>query len=138
MPRDHALRRARRLGDLRNQTNSKSIGQRGIFGDGLKSQFTTAIIIVDSTKIAGQPIGPIADYIAMLALSQGQSYDVCQNVPTITNLLASGCAEDMRPTALTDVDATYLRGLYKMAPGGSYMMERGSIAYAMKKELGGY
>ena len=107
-------------------------------GDGLKSQFTTAIIIVDSAKIAGQAIGPIADYVAMLALSQGQSYDTCQNVPTITNLLASGCAEGMRPTALTDVDSTYLRGLYKMASGGSYMMERGSIAHAMKQELGGY
>ncbi|HSS12391.1 MAG TPA: hypothetical protein VLL04_00760 [Rhizomicrobium sp.] len=107
-------------------------------GDGLKSQFTTAIIIVDSAKIAGQPIGPLADYIAMLALAQGQYYDVCQNVPTITNLLAPDCAEGMRPAALTDIDVTYLRGLYKMAPGGSYIGERGSIAFAMKKELGGY
>jgi hypothetical protein len=107
-------------------------------GDGLKSQFTTAIIVVDSTKIAGQAIGPVADYIAMLALAQGQYYDVCQNVPTITNLLAPDCAEGRRPAALTDIDVTYLRGLYKMAPGGSYMGERGSIAFAMKKELGGY
>ena len=107
-------------------------------GDGLKSQFTTAIIMVDDAKIAGQAIGPLADYIAMLALGQGQYYDVCQPVPTITNLLAPGCADNRKPAALTDIDVTYLRGLYKMTSGGSYGGERASIAYAMKKDLGGY
>lgn len=107
-------------------------------GDGLKSQFTTAIILVDANKIAGQAIGPIADYIAMLALGQGQYYDECQPVPTITNFLAPNCESPMKPAGLTDVDMTYLRGLYHMSAGGSYLLERGSIAYAMKKELGGY
>lgn len=107
-------------------------------GDGLKSEFTAAIIVVDTSKIVGQQVGPLADYIAMLALSQGQYYDLCQNVPTITNLMAPDCAADMKPASLTDVDLTYLRGLYKMAPGGSYMGERASIAYEMKKDLGGY
>jgi len=107
-------------------------------GDGLKSQFTTAIILIDSSKIVGQAIGPLADYIAMLALGQGQYYDVCQPVPTITNLLAPDCADNRKPAALTDIDVTYLRGLYKMSPGGTYIGERASIAYAMKKDLGGY
>jgi hypothetical protein len=107
-------------------------------GDGLKSEFTTAVIIVDTNKIAGQEIGPLADYIAMLALSQGQYYDVCQEIPTITNLMATGCGGDMKPAALTDIDVTYLRGLYKMDAGTSFMGERGSIAYEMKKDLGGY
>jgi hypothetical protein len=31
-----------------------------------------------------------------------------------------------------------LRGLYKMSPGGTYVGERASIAYVMKKDLGGY
>jgi len=107
-------------------------------GDGLKSEFNTAIILLDSTKLPGQEIGPLADYIAMLALSQGQYYDSCQEIPTITNLMASGCEGDMKPKALTDIDVTYLRGLYKMDAGGSFKGERGSIAYAMKQELGGY
>jgi hypothetical protein len=59
-------------------------------------------------------------------------------VPTITNLLAPKCESPMKPSGLTDVDMTYLRGLYHMSPGGSYLLERGSIGYAMKKELGGY
>jgi hypothetical protein len=107
-------------------------------GDGLKSQFTTAMIIVDSSKIGGQPIGPLADYIAMLALGQGQYYDECQPVPTITNFLAPKCESPMKPAGLTDIDMTYLRGLYHMSSGGSYMLERAHIAFAMKKELGGY
>jgi hypothetical protein len=106
--------------------------------DGLKSQFTTAIIIVDARKIGGQEIGPLSDYIAMLALSQGQGYETCQSVPTITNLMAPDCGADLKPSALTDIDATYLRGLYRMAPDRSYQGQRGSIAYEMKKELGGY
>ena len=107
-------------------------------GDGLKSEFSTAIIVVDTTKIAGQEIGPIADYIAMLALSQGQYYDVCQEIPTITNLMAPNCGGDSKPVALTDIDVTYLRGLYKMNAGTSFLGQRGSIAYEMKKDLGGY
>jgi hypothetical protein len=107
-------------------------------GNGLKSEFTTAIIVVDTSKIVGQEIGPIADYIAMLALSQAGSYDTCQSVPTITNLMASGCEAALKPAAITDVDMTYLRGLYAMDPGGTFLGERSSIAYEMKKDLGGY
>jgi len=107
-------------------------------GDGLKSEFTTAVIVVDTNKIVGQEIGPLADYIAMLALSQASSYDTCQDVPTITNLMASGCGADMKPAAMTDIDMTYLRGLYRMDAGSSFLGQRGSIAYEMKKDLGGY
>ena len=106
--------------------------------DGLKTEFTTAVIIVDTNKIAGQEIGPVADYIAMLALSQGQFYGTCQDVPTITNLMAPDCSAGMKRAAITDVDMTYLRGLYKMDLGGTYIGERGAIADEMKKELGGY
>jgi len=107
-------------------------------GDGLKSEFTTAVIVVDTNKIVGQEIGSLADYIAMLALSQASSYDTCQDVPTITNLMASGCGADMKPAAMTDIDMTYLRGLYRMDAGSSFLGQRGSIAYEMKKDLGGY
>jgi len=107
-------------------------------GDGLQSQFTTAIVVIDTSRIAGQQIGALADYIAMLALSQAPSYDGCQAVPTITNLMAAGCGDGMKPAGLTDIDATYLRGLYRMDAGRSYLGERSSIAYEMKKDLGGY
>jgi hypothetical protein len=59
-------------------------------------------------------------------------------VPTITNLMAADCGAEMKPAAITDVDMTYLRGLYNMTTGGSYMLERASIEFEMKKDLGGY
>ena len=123
-------------GDFRDIPTYHASGSR--LGDGLKSEFTTAIIVVDAGKIVGQEVGPLSDYIAMLAISQGLSYDACQSVPTITNLMAPDCSADMKPAAITDVDMTYLRGLYKMRPDGSYMQQRGSIAFEMKKDLGGY
>ena len=107
-------------------------------GDGLKSELTAGIIVIDTTRIAGQEIGALADYIAMLALSQAQSYDACQPVPTINNLLAPGCDQALKPAGITDIDATYLRGLYKMDAGRTYFGERASIAYEMKKNLEGY
>jgi hypothetical protein len=107
-------------------------------GNGLKSELTAGIVIVDKTRIAGQQIGALADYIAMLALAQAQSYDTCQPVPTINNLLVPGCDQALKPNGLTDIDATYLRGLYKMDAGRNYLGERASIAYEMKKDLGGY
>lgn len=106
--------------------------------DGLKSQFVVATIVVDKRKVAGQELGPLSDYIAMLALSQAKSYDTCQGVPSITNLMASGCSEGMKPDAVTDIDVAYLRGLYKAGTGYTYVGERGAIAYEMKKSLGGY
>jgi hypothetical protein len=123
-------------GDFRDIPTYHASGSR--LGDGLKSEFTAAIIVVDASKIVGQEVGPLSDYIAMLALSQGRSYDDCQSVPTITNLMAPNCDAELKPAAITDVDMTYLRGLYRMRPDGSYMAERGSIAFEMKKELGGY
>ena len=107
-------------------------------GDGLKSEFATAIIVVDTGKIAGQQIGALADYLAMLALSQANTYAVCQPVPTITNLMSPRCESELKPQAITDIDATYLRGLYGMDAGRSLQGERSSIAFEMKKDLGGY
>ena len=111
-------------------------GFRG--NDGLKSQFATVIILVDTRKIVGRQIGALADYIAMLALSQVKTYETCESLPSITNLMARDCGDETRPNALTDIDVAYLRGLYRMAAGGTFVGERGSIAYAMKKDLGGY
>lgn len=53
--------------------------------DGLKTEFGVVLVVIDTRKIAGQEIGALADYVAMLGLSQarGDSYDACQEVPTI-------------------------------------------------------
>jgi hypothetical protein len=132
------LRNELRLLDAGDDLELPTTARTALDRDGLKSEFTTATIVVDTSKIGGQEIGPLSDYIAMLAISQGQSYDACPSVPTITNLMAHNCDAEMKPAAITDVDMTYLRALYRMRSDGSYGQQRGSIAFEMKKDLGGY
>ena len=59
--------------------------------DGMRSGFNHILIVIDSTKVAGQKIVPLADYISMLALTQLNSLDACQQLPSIVNMLAADC-----------------------------------------------
>jgi hypothetical protein len=74
-------------------------------------KFTPATV-ADPAKLADYEIGSLADYISMLALTQLNSLNICQQLPSIVNMLAAGC--EGKADALTDNDRGYLRGLYKM------------------------
>ncbi len=81
-------------------------------GDGLRSSFEHVIIVVDPRLVAGQELGAVSDYIAMLALTQITPPDGCVSLPSVANLLAPGCGEPVK--GLTPGDMAYLRGLYRM------------------------
>jgi hypothetical protein len=103
----------------------------------LKSSYESgiynALIVAEPAKLLDYEIGSLADYIAMLALSQAGFLDVCQDMPSISNLLAKGCAS--APTKITDADLAYLRGLYSLPKGYSLTSQRSGIGFAMKKAL---
>jgi hypothetical protein len=87
--------------------------------------------------IAGQEIGPIADYIAMLSLSQPNSLDECNDLPGILDLMASGCDARPKPVALTESDVAYLKGLYAADLGAvNVSTQKDNIASGMKGNLG--
>ena len=71
--------------------------------------------MVDSTKLAGQEIVPLSDYIAMLALTQINSLAACQELPSIVNRLVQDCGHPA--DSLTIYDLAYLQGLYHMTTG---------------------
>lgn len=102
-------------------------------GDGLRSGFYTVIIVADPTKLTDYEIGSVSDYISMLALTQLKTLDICQQLSSIVNMLAVGCAG--RADTLTDSDLGYLRGLYKMGPERTARIQRDEIAYQMDQEL---
>lgn len=102
-------------------------------GDGLKSGLYNVIIVADPTKLVDYEVGSLGDYIAMLALSQINSLDSCQQLPSIVNMLAKTC--DRKTSALTDNDIAYLRGLYKMSPSGTLGVQQDEIAYQMEQSL---
>jgi hypothetical protein len=105
-------------------------------GDGLSSGFHHVIIAIDPVKLAGYEMGSLADYIVMLALTQLNSLDTCQQLPSIVNLLAEGCAQNSG--ALTENDIAYLQGLYRMRGDLNFAIQKGQVSYEMEEELKGH
>jgi hypothetical protein len=108
-----------------------TLGSR--LGDGLQAHLRHVTIIADPTQLLDHEMGPVADYIAMLALAQMQRLDHCQPLPSITNLLAPGCAAV--PTGLSDIDLGYLRGLYGMNAIYVRSAQVDQIAAEMRREV---
>ncbi len=104
-------------------------------GDGLRSNFYHVVIVVDPRLIAGQELGAVSDYIALLALSQLGSLETCQTLPSIVNLLAKDCANP--PAGLTATDKGYLRGLYSMQADLTVGVQKNDIAARMEQAMVG-
>jgi hypothetical protein len=118
---------------LPDATYARVTGNR--INDGARSGFNHIIIVVDSKKLAGQSFVSLADYIAMLALTQLNSLDTCQQLPSIVNMMAPNC--DQRVSAITGADLAYLHGLYNMGSDKSLLFQQNDIADRMKETLGG-
>ena len=103
-------------------------------GNGLSSELYRVVIVAEPVRLLDHEIGTLADYIAMLALSQVNSLDSCQDIPTILNILVSGCSHSVK--ALTSADFAYLRALYKMTPAANFGVQRGQMIYQMSHSLG--
>lgn len=104
-------------------------------GDGLRANLQHVTIIADPTKLLEYEMGPLADYIAMLALSQVAAPDRCQSLPTITNLLATACPRI--PQGLSDIDLGFLRGLYHMNAERSPTLQTHDVVYQVQQQLTG-
>jgi beta-lactamase regulating signal transducer with metallopeptidase domain len=106
----------------------------GRFNNGIGSTLYNVIIVADPTKLGDYEMGALADYIAMLALSQPKSFDACWEVPSITNLLTRDCEADRKTATLSDNDAAFLYGLYKMTSGDNIYVQRDQIRYFMERK----
>ena len=103
---------------------------------GLSSWIVHVLVIADLNKIAGYTIGSVSDYIAMLVLAQPASLDTCEELPSITELMASHCDERKKAEALTAGDLAYLKGLYSANLELTTSLERSHIHNRMMQELG--
>jgi hypothetical protein len=103
-------------------------------GDGTRSAFYNVIVTADPNKLLDHEIGSLADYIALLSLTQPPSPGTCQQLASIVNLLAKDCAP---VKALTDNDRAYLKGLYRMGADRIMGVQRAQIAYDMQQNLEG-
>jgi len=103
---------------------------------GLNSELAHIYVIADTSKTEGYELGAVADYVAMLALSQTQSFDSCKPMPSITNLISPACDADLKPEAITDADLAYLKGVYSMDPGANFQQQQNAIAASISQALG--
>ena len=80
-------------------------------------------------------MGPIADYIAMLALSQATAQDNCAELPSILDLMSPDCPDAEKPQSLTVADKAYLEGLYAMDIGVIGPIQMSDISDHMMKSF---
>ena len=103
-------------------------------GDGISSELYHVIITVDLTKVQGQTVGALADYVAMLSLAQTQSFEACAPIASITNLVSHGCDAAVTTSEISANDLAYLQGLYRIDPRASFAHQQGEIVMQMNKE----
>ena len=102
--------------------------------DGLRATFDHVTIIANPLALHASTEA-MDDYIAMLALAQINSLDTCQALPSITNLLANGCAQPS--TAITANDMGYLKAVYAADPNKLGSVQKNEIARRMEQGIAG-
>jgi hypothetical protein len=100
------------------------------------SDFISILIIADTRMTGSRKLGAVADYIALLALMRTEAFETCEIVPSVVNAMAPGCDGNLKTDALSPSDIGFLRGVYKMDPGASLIVEQNDIAGEMIKTLG--
>jgi hypothetical protein len=105
------------------------------FTKGLTSELRHVLLIVDRGKVATLSVRAIADYVAMLSLTRMGSLDTCSELPSIIDLLSSGCGEREKPTSLTDADEAYLKALYSSNREANLNLEQADMRDRMTKTI---
>jgi hypothetical protein len=101
-----------------------------------RSVFKNVLVVVDSTAVNGKNLGSLADYFAMVALSQAKSLDGCSAFPSILDLMAkSPCPGRDPPDGITAADASFLTALYAANPEAQAAAEQVDIAGRMAELL---
>jgi hypothetical protein len=101
--------------------------------NGYDSGLHNVLIVAEPARLFDYEVGSLADYITMLALSQSASPESCQDLPSISNLMAKGCTS--AAVKITDGDLAFLSGLYRLPSGYGLTAQQTGIGYQMKKIL---
>ncbi len=96
-------------------------------GKGLESEFLHVFAIVDSRKVEQASLLAVSDYLAMVSLTRMSSLDICSELPSIIDLLSTGCGSRDRPTGITVADTAFLKSLYSSDLAHNINIERGDM-----------
>ncbi len=131
------------LGDVQTQNGARGLSGQVIrttsLGFGRLSRTTRqdlsrVIIVIDATRVAGRQFDALADYVAMVALSQVDPDADPSTLDSILNLF--GDAASGAPSSLTEWDKAYLTGLYE-APRNARnsQQQETAISRSMERDL---
>jgi hypothetical protein len=111
-------------------------GMANRFRQDLRSEFVHVLIIADGGQIARYSLQSVANYLAVLSLTHMSQLDQCAPLPSITDLLASGCATPVTDS-LTAADRAYLKSLYSADLEKNLNLEQGDIHQQMMQQIEG-
>lgn len=95
--------------------------------------FSSVIIVVDASQVMGLQFGQLADYLAMLALTEIDPAALLGTAPTVLQLFAARTAGETPPPGLTSWDTSFLKALYTTPQDA--VLQRGIIASQMVRAL---
>lgn len=98
-------------------------------------EFGFATTIVDNRAMAHVPLASVADYAALVTLSQTRQNGQCHGVPTIANLTVPDCPAENHVTALSELDLGMLSGLYHSRDDHLQVLQKSLILRSMKDAL---
>ncbi len=117
----------------------RSCGNRVVTGnrlrDGLHSHLSTVTVVASMDTVRYHELAAVADYLALVILSQTKAFDKCEKMETVANLLVPACDLDNRIKGLMPGDMAFLKALYKADTGGTLVAQQASITAEMKKLL---
>jgi hypothetical protein len=100
----------------------------------VSSEFLAALVVVDTTKTAGQKIGAIADHVAVLSLTRPSQPRPCGELPSILDVMNPDCSSDRGVDAITPWDLAYLKALYRVDSEEYLPMQQGRIVGRMVRD----
>ncbi len=90
--------------------------------------FVFTLVVVDANQIEDQPIGTVADQIALWILSDPRSpRSGCSTLPSLLDKLDPACAESASLETFSPYDEGFLKGLYRSNGEEHVALERGEI-----------
>lgn len=103
--------------------------------DGLRSQMSAVTVVASMDTVRYHELAAVADYLALVILSQTKTFNNCKKMETVANLLVPRCDLDSRIKGLMPGDTAFLKALYKADTGGTLVAQQSSITSEMKKLL---
>jgi hypothetical protein len=101
----------------------------------VSSAIVNVVIVADANKIVGRPIGAVADYVAVLTLTQAFDSDQCGTLPSIMDMMLPNCGRSDQLTGVTAGDLAFLRALYQADLETVLSLERSGMASSMMRQF---